>query len=215
MRQWTQTDGCDAAQRVLLRLRPRLDGASSGRRRPSGRSCSTTTTSTTATSSTPPASSPRTTPRVVDELRAGDDAARRGHRGGADTGITPQWRPFDAYASHSWAAGTSEFADGNNQESSSEAVTAWAGLELWAQAAEDPDLERQAAWLLGSEAHAATTYWTNFDTTDPVYDGFEHGVMGINWGGKRDYATWFSAEPSAILGHPADPDEPVLGLPGR
>ena len=39
--------------------------------------------------------------------------------------------------------------------------------------------------------------------------------MGINWGGKRDYATWFSPEPSAILGHPADPHEPVLGLPGR
>jgi len=26
-----------------------------------------------------------------------------------DTGFFPQWRPFDAYASHSWASGTSPF----------------------------------------------------------------------------------------------------------
>ena len=150
-------------------------------------------------------------PSVIDDLRPVMTLLAADIAGSADTGITPQWRPYDAYASHSWAAGTSEFADGNNQESSSEAVTAWAGLQLWAQAAKDPALEREAAWLLGSEAHAATTYWTNFDTTDPVYDGFEHGVMGINWGGKRDYATWFSAEPSAILGIQLIPMSPSSG----
>jgi len=150
-------------------------------------------------------------PSVVDDLRPVMTLLAADIAGGADTGITPQWRPYDAYASHSWASGTSEFADGNNQESSSEAVTAWAGLQLWAQAAEDPALEREAVWLLSSEAHAATTYWTHFDTTDPVYDGFEHGVMGINWGGKRDYATWFSAEPSAILGIQLIPMSPSSG----
>jgi endoglucanase Acf2 len=130
---------------------------------------------------------------------------------GSDTGLTPQWRPFDVYASHSWAAGTGDFADGNNQESSSEAVTAWAGLQLWAQVAEDEDLERQAAWMMSAEALAATTYWTNFDTSDPIYDGFDHGAMGINWGGKRDYATWFSPEPSAILGIQLIPMSPSSG----
>ena len=52
----------------------------------------------------------------------------------AANGAFPDLRVFDAYASHSWASGTSPFADGNNQESSSEAVTAWTGLALWAQA---------------------------------------------------------------------------------
>ena len=130
---------------------------------------------------------------------------------GEDTGVTPQWRAFDVYASHSWAAGTGEFADGNNQESSSEAVNAWAGLELWAQVAGDQDLEDQAAWMMSAEAQATTAYWTDFDTTDPVYDGFEHGAMGINWGGKRDYATWFSPEPSAILGIQLIPMSPSSG----
>ena len=130
---------------------------------------------------------------------------------GEDTGVTPQWRPFDVYASHSWAAGTGEFADGNNQESSSEAVNAWAGLELWARAAGDAQLEDQAAWMMSAEAQAASAYWTEFDTTDPVYEGFEHGAMGINWGGKRDYATWFSPEPSAILGIQLIPMSPSSG----
>lgn len=130
---------------------------------------------------------------------------------GSDTGTTPQWRPFDVYASHSWAAGTGEFGDANNQESSSEAVNAWAGLQLWAQVAGDGALEEQAAWMMSLEAQSATAYWTDFDTTDPVYDGFDHGAMGINWGGKRDYATWFSPEPSAILGIQLIPMSPSSG----
>lgn len=138
---------------------------------------------------------------------------------GSDTGVTPQWRPFDVYASHSWASGTGEFADGNNQESSSEAVNAWAGLQLWAQVVGDDVLEEQAAWMMSAEAQSATAYWTDFDTTDPVYDGFEHGAMGINWGGKRDYATWFSPEPSAILGIQLIPMSPsssyLAGDPDR
>ena len=40
---------------------------------------------------------------------------------------------------------------------------------------------------------------------------FDHGVMGINWGGKRDYATWFSPEPSAILGIQLIPMSPSSG----
>jgi len=33
-----------------------------------------------------------------------------------------------------------------------------------------------------------------------VYDGFDHSIVSLNWGGKRDWATWFSPEPSAMLG---------------
>lgn len=111
----------------------------------------------------------------------------------------PRLRVFDAYAGHSWASGTAPFADGNNQESSSEAVNAWNGLGLWAQVSGQVELADQAAWLMSTEA-AATAYWTDLDLTDPVYDGFEHTVVALNWGGKRDWATWFSAEPSAMLG---------------
>ncbi|MBO3084263.1 1,3-beta-glucanase [Cellulomonas sp. zg-ZUI188] len=119
----------------------------------------------------------------------------------------PQLRAFDPYAGHSWASGTSPFADGNNQESSSEAVTAWNGLGLWARASAQPELETQATWLASTEALTARTYWTAPDLEQ--FEGFEHTMMSLNWGGKRDYATWFSPEPNAILGIQLIPMGPV------
>ncbi|KRD45018.1 1,3-beta-glucanase [Cellulomonas sp. Root930] len=119
----------------------------------------------------------------------------------------PQLRSFDPYAGHSWASGTSPFADGNNQESSSEAVTAWNGLGLWAQASDQPELATEATWLASTEALTARTYWTAPDLEQ--FEGFEHTMVSLNWGGKRDYATWFSPEPSAILGIQLIPMGPV------
>ena len=119
----------------------------------------------------------------------------------------PQLRSFDPYAGHSWASGTSPFADGNNQESSSEAVTAWNGLGLWAQASDQPELATEATWLASTEALTARTYWTAPDLEE--FEGFEHTMVSLNWGGKRDYATWFSPEPSAILGIQLIPMGPV------
>ena len=122
----------------------------------------------------------------------------------------PQLRSFDPYAGHSWASGTAPFADGNNQESSSEAVNAWNGLGLWAAASGQTDLATEATWLLSTEAATARDYWT-----DPeLPPGFAHQVVALNWGGKRDWATWFSPEPSAMLGIqllPLSPAQLTLG----
>lgn len=111
----------------------------------------------------------------------------------------PQWRSYDAYASHAWASGTSPFADGNNQESTSEAINAWVGLRHWAAASGNEGLEQQGAWLQANEIATALAYWTNFDLEDPVYEGYGHSYIPLNFGGKRDFATWFSAEPAAGL----------------
>jgi len=43
----------------------------------------------------------------------------------------PFLRNFDPYEGHSWASGHAGFADGNNQESSSEAINAWQAIILW------------------------------------------------------------------------------------
>lgn len=126
----------------------------------------------------------------------------------------PDRRVFDAYAGHSWASGTSPFGDGNNQESSSEAVTAWNGLALWAAASGQAALASEAEWMLSSEADSSRAYWTDFDRADPVYQGFDHTITSLVWGGKRDYATWFSAEPSAMLGILVLPMSPVAGYLG-
>lgn len=134
-------------------------------------------------------------------------AADIGTNGGSS--YFPDLRTFDVYGGHSWASGSSPFGDGNNQESSSEAVTAWNGLALWAQASGQAELETQARWMLSAEAASALAYWTNFPLDDPMYDGFDHTITSLVWGGKRDYATWFSAEPAAMLGILVLPMSPV------
>lgn len=119
----------------------------------------------------------------------------------------PALRNFDPYTGHSWASGTSPFADGNNQESSSEAITAWNGLALWARADGQHRLAEQATWQLSLEAASAKAYWLEPEHLPQEY---EHGFASLNWGGKRDWATWFSPEPSAILGIQLIPMPPVF-----
>lgn len=121
----------------------------------------------------------------------------------------PDRRVFDAYAGHSWASGTAPFGDGNNQESTSEAINAWNGLALWAAATKQKALQTEATWMLSSEIATSSAYYTNFPLDAPVYSGFDHTVLSLQWGGKRDYATFFSAEPSAILGILILPLSPV------
>jgi endo-1,3(4)-beta-glucanase len=149
----------------------------------------------------------------VIDLLAADIASSAGN------GLFPDQRTFDAYAGHSWASGASPFGDGNNQESSSEAVTAWTGLALWARASGNAALEAEAIWLLSSEAESGLAYWTNFDQGQPVYAGYGHQIVALNWGGKRDYATWFSPEPAAMLGILVIPMSPastyLAGDPAR
>ena len=63
--------------------------------------------------------------------------------------------------------------------------------------------------MLSAEAASAKAYWTDFPTEAPVYQGYAHGIVGINWGGKRDDATWFSADANAKLGIQLIPMSPV------
>ena len=127
----------------------------------------------------------------------------------------PAMRVYDVYASHSWASGTSPFADANNQESTSEAVAAWMGLRLWAETSGDQALADQAAWMQSSEADAALKYWLNFNVDDPLYAPLEYSYLPLNFGGKRDFATWFSPDPEAGLAIqvlPITPASTYLGV---
>ena len=110
----------------------------------------------------------------------------------------PQYRNFDPYSGHAWASGSSPFADGNNQESSSESVNAWNALAMWEKVRGNTDMYDQAVWMMSAEANSAKLYWTNADFSE--FPAFTHEIAALNWGGKRDYATWFSPEPGAMLG---------------
>ncbi|MDN4480777.1 glycosyl hydrolase [Demequina muriae] len=125
----------------------------------------------------------------------------------ADAESFPTLRAFDPFAGHSWASGFSPFGDGNNQESSSEAVLAWNGVAAWAQARGDESLTHTARWTLSAEANAAVTRWLRPDLEG--FEEYQHDIVALQWGGKREYATWFSAEPSAMLGIELIPMAPV------
>lgn len=119
----------------------------------------------------------------------------------------PQWRPFDPVAGHSWASGFAPFADGNNQESSSEAVAAWNAVALWRTLRGDDQGVEIAEWMLSVEAEAARRVYLEPDLS--AFPEFAHPTIGIQWGSKRDFATWFSAEPNAVIGIQLIPSPPV------
>jgi endoglucanase Acf2 len=123
-----------------------------------------------------------------------------------DSADFPTQRNYDPFTGHSWAAGLAPFADGNNQESSSEAIQAWNGITLWARLINNPQLEQSAQWMLSNEAHVAQTAWRE---TGGI-GNFTSPLVDINWGGKRTYETFFSNLSSAKLGIQLIPLNPMM-----
>ena len=113
--------------------------------------------------------------------------------------LFPFLRNFDPYAGHSWASGHSKFADGNNNESSSEAVNAWYGVMLLGEALGDKPIRDLGAFLFATEISAIEDYW--FDVRGDLRPADYHpSVVTMVWGGKGANGTWFSGNPEAIHG---------------
>jgi endoglucanase Acf2 len=113
--------------------------------------------------------------------------------------LFPFLRNFDPYAGHSWASGHARFADGNNNESSSEAMNAWYGLIEWSEATGDRALRDLGAWLFTTELEAIDDYW--FDVTGQFHHkDFTPSVVTMIWGGKGANGTWFSGNPEMVHG---------------
>ncbi len=110
-------------------------------------------------------------------------------------------RNFDTWAGHSWAHGFGTFAEGNNLESTSEALNSWNAGYLWALATNDQDRMEAAIYGFATEISAIKEYWFDYDEEnwDPAYGDYVD-VAGMVWGGKHDYATWFGANPTFIYG---------------
>ncbi|HEY8992431.1 MAG TPA: glycosyl hydrolase [Candidatus Microsaccharimonas sp.] len=122
----------------------------------------------------------------------------------------PIERNYDPYAGHSWAAGLSPFADGNNQESSSEAVNAWNGVALWGDLTKNTQLKDSAAWMLSNEAATAKAAWRTVDTSPSYLKNFTSPLTSLNFGGKRTYSTFFSDAANAKLGIQLLPLSPAM-----
>lgn len=111
----------------------------------------------------------------------------------------PFLRAFDAYAGHSWAAGHGDFGDGNNQESSSEAMNFAAGVILWGEVTRQPQVRDAGIFLYATEQAAIDQYW--FDVDNAVFPpSYQHTALGMVWGGKGVHSTWFGANADFVHG---------------
>lgn len=128
-----------------------------------------------------------------------DLVAREAANPDRGSSFSPFLRNFDPYAGHSWAAGHANFGDGNNQESSSEALNFSAGLLQWSLVSGDTTMRNLGVYLYATEIQAVREYW--FDVNNDIFpQEWSKLVAGMVWGGKVDHATWFSGEPEMIHG---------------
>ena len=111
----------------------------------------------------------------------------------------PFLRNFDPYEGHSWASGVGLGPFGNNQESSSEAVNAWAGLIQWAEVKGDVPLRDLGIFLYTTEINAINHYW--FDIHHQVFaPEYKNAEVSMLFGGKYAHNTWWIDEPRQIHG---------------
>ena len=119
-------------------------------------------------------------------------------------------RAMDWFSGHSWAAGLFEFGDSRNQESTSEAVNAWYGVYLWGLVQGNERLRDLGRLMLALEIRAAKRYW-QVPASNTLYPPpfADNKVVGVLWGLKVEYATFFGNNPEFIHGIQMLPFTPI------
>ncbi|KAF3443937.1 hypothetical protein FNV43_RR13627 [Rhamnella rubrinervis] len=117
----------------------------------------------------------------------------------------PRLRCFDLYKLHSWASGLTDFGDGRNQESTSEAVNAYYAAALMGLAYGDKHFVATASMLTALEIQAAQLWWHVKEGNKLYEEEFTKAnkVVGVLWSNKRDSGLWFA---------PAESRESRLGI---
>ncbi|KAL2620339.1 hypothetical protein R1flu_000544 [Riccia fluitans] len=110
------------------------------------------------------------------------------------TQIAPKLRHFDPYVLHSWASGLTDFVDGRNQESTSEAINAYYAATLLGLAYGDQALQQLGLTLTAFEINAAQALWHVRRHSTLYGDAFveDNRVVGVLWANKRDSGLWFA-----------------------
>lgn len=121
----------------------------------------------------------------------------------------PKLRTYDSYVGHDWADGYGATPDGNNQESSSEAVDSAYAMYEWGKVTSNQKLKDFAQWLYQNQAATALGDWTNINKNGSSFAGYQPSIVSQVWQGKLVYETFFSPQPSAKLGIQLIPMSPA------
>ena len=115
----------------------------------------------------------------------------------ADTS-SPFLRTFDVWAGHSNAGGLSG-GNGNNQESSSEAMQSWGGLFMLGRMMQDDAMAAAGAMGFAMESCAVNEYWQDLYETNfsPNYNRAGTGILTAD---SIAYGTYFSGDPAWVYG---------------
>ncbi|MDG2017851.1 MAG: glycosyl hydrolase [Porticoccaceae bacterium] len=131
--------------------------------------------------------------------------------------LFPHMRNFDPANGFSWADGKMNFIRGNNNESTSEAATAYGAIILYGLATGNTELTEKGMYLHASTGAAYWEYWNNLDgynnvssDADNFMPGYGHLTTSIIWGDGVDFATWFSGAYAHILGIQGLPSSPLI-----
>jgi endoglucanase Acf2 len=111
----------------------------------------------------------------------------------------PFLRSFDPYAGHSWANGPALFAEGNNEESSSEDANFAAAVILWGALTGKPEVRDLGIFLHATLTAAVEQYWFDVDGQN-FPPGFAHPALGMVWGSGGKYDTWWDRNPIYVHG---------------
>lgn len=121
-----------------------------------------------------------------------------------------QLRHYDWFEGHSWAAGLQSNGDGRNQESTSEALHAWYGINLWGLATSQPDLRNVGRFLQAAETRAAHLYWQMPSTNNVYPSNFaSQKMVALVFANKVFNGTWFGLGDDQIVGIQAMPFTPA------
>ena len=122
----------------------------------------------------------------------------------------PRFRHFDWYVGHSYSHGVSPFADGKDQESTSEEMNFHYGVMLWGQVTENSELMQMGQLMLKLNSRAINTYFlmTDDNIIHPK-EFIKNKVTGIFFDNKVDYATWFGPKREFIHGIQMIPVSPI------
>ena len=105
----------------------------------------------------------------------------------------PLLRCFDLWEGHSGAGGYAD-GQGENQESSSEAMNSWAGMYLLGGITGDKGMTDAGAMGYAIESSAVNEYWQDWKHTNfPASYGM--GTTGILFSNGLAYGTYFSGDP--------------------
>ncbi|NBP46036.1 MAG: hypothetical protein EBU72_12640 [Betaproteobacteria bacterium] len=110
----------------------------------------------------------------------------------------PQWASKAQWGG--WARGNSEFFGlGNDQESSSEAIHAWAAIAQWGEVTQQPQLKALGVYLYATEVSSVLNYWFDMHRT-VFHPDYGKPIASMVFGGGYGYSTWWTEEPRQIMG---------------